>query len=351
MIKYDDTYWDDVESVVETIPHLTELFHRTVLITGGTGMICSAVAELLFHLNRTRAAGIGVILAGRSRERMERRFYPFSEGVDYTFLQYNATKNETITVHADYIIHGASNASPAAFRDQPVETMLSNLVGLNSLLETAAKTHVKRLLYISSSEVYGQRPGGHPYGEGDYGYVDILNTRAAYPSSKRAAETLCAAYGAEYGVDAVIVRPGHIYGPSITDSDDRASAQFTRSALRGENILMKSAGAQLRSYCHTLDCASAILTVLLKGENGQAYNISNRNSIVTIRDVAEALAKEAGVKVVFEASTERERKGYNMMDNSSLDAEKLERLGWHARFDLREGVAATVRSMELHAER
>lgn len=342
MIVYDNTYWDDVEKVIHTIPHVTELFHRSVLITGGTGMICSAVAELLFRLNRTRDADIGIILAGRSRERVEKRFYPFSEGTDYTFRQYDATKDEKLAVPADYIIHGASNASPAVFRSQPVETMLSNLIGLNCLLEMAARSHVKRLLYVSSSEVYGQKADNLPYGEGDYGYVDILNLRAAYPSSKRAAETLCAAYGAEYGVDTVIVRPGHIYGPSITDSDDRASAQFTRAAVRGEPIVMKSAGTQLRSYCHTLDCASAILTVLLNGENGQAYNISNRDSVVSIRDVAETLARAAGTSVAFCNPSDVEKKGYNLMANSALAAGKLEELGWKACFDLEEGVEMTV---------
>lgn len=305
-------------------------------------MICSAVAELLFHLNRTRKADIKIILAGRSRERAEKRFYPFSEGADYTFRYYDATKNEFFTIYADYIIHGASNASPAAFRSQPVETMLSNLIGLNCLLDAAARNHIKRLLYVSSSEIYGQREKTLPYCEEDYHYIDILNPRAAYPSAKRAAETLCVAYGEEYGVDTVIVRPGHIYGPSITDSDDRASSQFARAAVQGKPIVMKSAGSQLRSYCYTLDCASAILTVLLNGEKGQAYNISNSVSVVSIRDVAEMMAQAAKTSVVFSTPSDKERRGYNMMENSALNAAKLEALGWKAKFDIESGVKRTI---------
>lgn len=117
----------------------------------------------------------------------------------------------------------------------------------------------KRLLYVSSSEVYGNKTGNQPYKEKDYGYVDILNQRACYPSAKRAAETLCTAYGQEYGLDTVIVRPGHIYGPTITETDSRASAQFTQNAIEGEDIVMKSAGMQMRSYCYVLDCAYPIL--------------------------------------------------------------------------------------------
>ena len=227
-----------------------------------------------------------------------------------------------------------------------METMLSNLLGLKCLLDMAVKARAKRLLYISSSEVYGRNENNQPYSEDNYGYVDILNPRAAYPSSKRAAETLCAAYGAEYGVDTVIVRPGHIYGPTITDSDDRASAQFTRAAARGEPIVMKSAGTQLRSYCHTLDCASAILTVLLMGEKGQAYNISNQNSIASIRDVAETLAREAGTSIVFIDPTDAEKKGYNLMENSVLVSEKVEKLGWRGMFNLERGIEETLKTLK-----
>lgn len=342
MMRYSSAYWDDVEKVIWNIPNVEELFHKSVFITGGTGMICSAVAELLFHLNRTKDADIKIILAGRSRERMEKRFYPFSKGVDYTFVQYDATKDKPLAVESDYIIHGASNASPTVFRTQPVETMLSNFLGLKCLLDMAVKTQAKRLLYISSSEIYGKKSGNRPYSEEDYGYVDILNPRAAYPSSKRAAETLCAAYGAQFGVDTVIVRPGHIYGPTMTDTDDRASAQFTRTAIRGEPIVMKSAGTQLRSYCYTLDCASAILTVLINGEKGQAYNISNKDSVVSIREVAEAMARSTGTEIVFSNPTNAEKQGYNLMENSALDAGKLEGLGWRAQFDLAAGTANSI---------
>ena len=345
-MKYSSIYWGDVAKAAYGIPQVSKLFHKSLLITGGTGMICSTVAELLFYLNKERDADIKILLAGRSLERTKGRFNAFEEGTDYFFVPYDATKDEPLTITADYIIHGASNASPAVFRSEPVETMLSNLLGLKCLLDMAVKARAKRLLYISSSEVYGRNENNQPYSEDNYGYVDILNPRAAYPSSKRAAETLCAAYGAEYGVDTVIVRPGHIYGPTITDSDDRASAQFTRAAARGEPIVMKSAGTQLRSYCHTLDCASAILTVLLMGEKGQAYNISNQNSIASIRDVAETLAREAGTSIVFIDPTDAEKKGYNLMENSVLVSEKVEKLGWRGMFNLERGIEETLKTLK-----
>lgn len=343
MINYCEEYWQDVQLVAQQIPHLENLYGSTILITGGTGMICSAVVEILLFLNRAKSANIKIILAGRNKDKTKKRFYSFEEGKNYTFLQYDATSATPLSIMADYIIHGASNADPGKFAKEPVETMLANIIGLNTLLKTAVDNKSKRLLYISSSEVYGRKEEKRPYKEDDYGFVDILNPRASYPSSKRAAETLCSAYSSEYGLDTVIVRPGHIYGPTITDSDSRASAQFTRKAKAGEDIVMKSAGSQLRSYCYTLDCASAVLAVLINGKCGEAYNISNSRSIVTIREMAEALAKAGMVNINFENPSDIEKNNYNMMDNSSLDSIKLENLGWSAVFDMDNGAQKNIK--------
>ena len=343
MVNYCDEYWQDVKLVSEQIPNLKHLFGSSVLISGATGMICSSVTEILLYLNKMQDAHIQIILAGRSRERIKERFYCFEDGNDYIFIPYDATSSNPIDIKSDFIIHGASNADPGKFAIEPVETMLANIIGLNALLKSAIDNKAKRLLYISSSEVYGRKNERRPYRESDYGFVDILNPRASYPSSKRAAETLCSAYSAEYGLDTVIVRPGHIYGPTITESDSRASAQFTRKAKAGENIIMKSAGIQLRSYCYTLDCASAILTVLINGKCGDAYNISNSKSIVTIREMAEALAQVGGLKIIFENPSVLEQKSYNMMDNSSLDSKKLEMIGWSAISNMKDGALKTLK--------
>ena len=307
-------------------------------------MVCSSVVDIIVWLNRHKGAEIKLCLAGRSKERIIKRFYRVLTQNEFQFIQYDATKPQYLDLSVDYIIHGASNANPAIFAKEPVETLLGNIIGLKSVLDAAMLNKKSRLLYISSSEVYGIKPDGgmRPYKEDEYGYIDILNPRACYPNGKRTAETLCAAYAQEYGVDFVTVRLGHIYGPSITNADSRASAAFTRDVVAGRNIVMKSDGAQLRSYCYTLDCASAILTVLINGKSLEAYNISNRESIVSIRDMANELSKAGSVKVVFENPSDAETRSYNLMKNSGLDSTKIELLGWKAVFDLREGAKRTI---------
>ena len=115
------------------------------------------------------------------------------------------------------------------------------------------------------------------------------------------------------------------------------------NAADGKDIIMKSDGAQIRSYCYMLDCASAILYVLLKGKKGEAYNISNPNSIMSIRELAEYLAKVGNVRLKFELPSQDEKKAFNPMNNSSLNSEKLCGLGWSGLFDAKLGLEHTVK--------
>lgn len=341
-MKYTAAYWDDVDRVIRNIPHKEKLFGTKILLTGATGMICSCIAEVLFLMEKKYNAGIKVVMAGRNRERLQERFSGIKGEWDWRYLFYDAVGYEAIKEEADFVIHGAGNASPTFYGEQPVETILGNIVGLHVLLDMVKNNGNGRLLYISSGEVYGNKDGIQEYKEEDYGIIDASNGRACYPNAKRLAESLCLAYGDEFDVDVTIARPGHIYGPSITANDSRASAQFTRDAVSGGNLVMKSEGAQKRSYCYTLDCASAVLTVLINGARNEAYNISNRNSVVTIRQWAEQLASYADVDIMVVKPSEKERRRYGMMRNSVLNADKLEELGWRAEYGLSEGIQRTV---------
>ena len=274
---------------------------------------------------------------------MKVRFGEQVKRQDFTFVVYDASKTDNqLDIHADYIIHGASNAFPGLIVKEPVETMLSNFLGIKHLLDYAKEQNTKRVLYISSSEVYGKKEGSEPYKEGQYGFIDQLNPRNSYSVGKRAAETLCVSYADEYGVESVIVRPGHIYGPTASPHDNRVSSAWAYQAARGEDLVMKSDGAQIRSYCYCLDCASAILKVLIRGENCKAYNISNPGSIISIRRMAEILADKGRVKLLNEAATQEEKAGFNPMSNSSLDSTGLLKIGWKGMFEAETGFSHTV---------
>lgn len=311
-----------------------------VLVTGATGLIGSAVVDVLLASNEFRGTKYKMLAAGRSAERIRERF---GERPDLEPVTYDATDAEVVPFKADYVIHTASNASPDRYMAEPVETMLANFQGLYGLLRSARAGGVKRLLYVSSSEVYGAKTKPGAWREDDVGAVAHLNVRASYAEAKRAAETLAVSYSSECGLPVVIVRPGHVYGPTARRSDRRVSSDFAFRAAAGEPLELKSDGAQLRSYCHCLDCATAILTVLWKGEDRTAYNVSNPDSVITIRRMAELLAAAGGVDVRFGTPTQEERAAFNPMADSSLCADRLLALGWRGVFSAEEGLAQTVR--------
>ena len=341
-----ENYYKNVKASLNSIVNVEKLKNSSILITGSTGLICSSIIDELLVLNEVYDYNIRIYACARSQTSINKRFEKYKDNKNLIYVQYDANENLDFNSKVDYVIHGASNASPELYVKEPVETMLSNILGMKNLLEFSKNNTVKSLVYVSSSEVYGIKENVKPYIEDEYGYIDILNVRSSYSSSKRATETMCISYATEYGLDVKIVRPGHIYGPSAKETDRRISSSFLRDALRGENLVMKSAGEQIRSYCHSLDCASAILTVLLSGRLGEAYNISNKNSIITIKEMAKIISRIANVELILQLPNDVEVKQQNPMNNSSLNSHKLEMLGWKGIFTAEEGFKETYSVLE-----
>lgn len=318
------SYKDDIASIFKVDLPWEKLLGCNILVTGATGLIGGCLIETLM-LNPNR--DYHVYASGRNEERALKRFKSFSEDASFHFVKYDVMKSLESNVRFDYIIHAASNASPYFFAISPVEVIKSNIDGVAHLMEYGLAHSMKRFLYISSGEVYGEGDG-REFSEEYSGYVNPISPRSCYPSSKRAAETLCVSYASEYGADVVIARPCHTYGPYFTEQDNRVYAQFIRNVLRGEDIVMKSTGEQFRSWCYVVDCVSALLHILLKGENCQAYNIADENSNITIKELAEIIAKIGGRKVVIDLPDADEKRGFNVVTKSVFSTQKLESLGW-----------------------
>ncbi len=311
---------------------------QRMLITGATGLIGSCVVELLL----ASPAECLVVAAGRDKERAARLFARHAGDGRLTFLRHDVTEPLNADLRFDYIIHAASGASPSAFAQAPVEVMKANIYGTAALLDHGRAHQMKRMLYVSSGEVYGQCADA-VLTEDCAGRVDSMNPRSCYPSAKRAAETLCAAYAQEYGTDIVVARPSHVFGPCFTETDNRVYAQFIRNVLRREDIVMKSDGSQCRSWCYVVDCASALLHVLLKGESGEAYNIADPTSTLTIRELAEMVASIGGRKVIMRQPTGAERGVFNPMKTAVFSTDKIEKLGWNpSDGDIRRKMATTI---------
>lgn len=289
---------------------------KTILITGAHGLIGSAIVRRL-----------------RAEDR-----YNVVEGTrDWC----DVTQPIQGDTQYHYIIHAASNAAPKAFAETPVDVMMANILGVRNLMEYGRTHGMERFLFVSTGEVYGEGDG-RVFTEDYQGFVDITSPRSCYPSSKRAAETLCAAYAKQYGIDYVVARPCHIYGPDFTRNDNRVYAQFIRNVMRGEDIVMKSTGEQMRSWCYVEDCVSALLTILEHGTSGEAYNIADENSNISIRQLAEMIAEIGGKHVVIDLPSDAERSGYNPVTQSLFSTEKLQSLGWTITGTMKEKMQETI---------
>ena len=339
MLDNNKKYLSALESVVNTNIDYTKLNNKSILITGATGLIGKALVDYILNLNDT----IKVYAASRSIESFEKRF---QKRANLFCFNYDIEKPLDTDIHFDYIIHAASNADPKMFAQDPVGTMTSNFIGTYNLLEYARKMNCERFLFVSSGEVYGQWDGESDAFSEDYsGFVNFTDARGCYPSGKRAAENLCVCYKAQYGVDAVVVRPSHTYGPTQLKRDSRAMSEFFTKAVNGEDIVLKSLGLPVRSYTCVFDAVSGIVTALLNGKSGEAYNIANKESVVSIASLAEKIAKAAGKKVVYDIP-EDGVKGSSNIVRGVLNGCKLESIGWVPVYDIDKGVKTTLEIME-----
>lgn len=309
-----------------------------ILVTGATGLIGSCLVDTLMS---NPHKDYQVYAMGRNQKRAADRFGRYVNDSAFHFLQGDVTEPLQSDISFHFIIHAASNGSPNFFANNPVEVMKSNLYGVSNLIEYGLGHDMKRFLYVSTGEVYGVNEATL-LDESSYGYVDILNTRSCYPSSKRAAETLAMCYAGEYGTDVVVARPCHTYGPHFTESDNRVYAQFIRNVLNHQDIIMKSAGTQYRSWCYVEDCVNALLFILLKGKSGEAYNIADKNSVVTIRELAEMTARIAGRKVFMQLPSENEKKEFTPIKRAVFDTSKIEGLGWSISGTMEEKLRKTI---------
>ncbi len=342
MLKNIKRYNEDIKHVL-ACNDLKKLKNKSVLVIGINGLIGSALIDVLNYLNTNEDFSIKIVGTVRNKSKILDRFNSY----DMQIYEQDINNKIEINEHIDYIINTASNSHPKMFSIDPVGTMVANFVGTKNLLDFAVEKEVERFLYVSSGEIYGQGADNiNSFDENYCGKIVSTSPRSCYPVSKLSAETLCCSYSQQYKVDTVIARPCHVYGPTQQDSDSRASAQFILNVINNQDIVMKSEGTQIRSYMHVLDCATGLLTILLKGENCNAYNVANNNSILSIREMAEKIASVNDKKVVFDIPTEKEKSGYNPVTRSVLNGKKLEDIGWKPYFNFDDGILETINCMK-----
>lgn len=340
-------YQRDIERISKIPIAWEKMKKKGVFITGATGMIGTCLVDVFMNRNQKFKDQIHIYAVGRSIERAKERFRDYWDSNMFEFIPYDINQESVQKLEwkepINYIFHCASNTHPNAYAAEPINTIMTNVTGTRNILELARNVLADRVLFFSTVEIYGEnKENMMPFQEEDCGYIDCNTLRAGYPEGKRCGEALCQAYRQEYGMDIVIPRICRVFGPTMLSSDSKALAQFIKNAVRKENIVLKSEGNQLFSYCYIADVVSALFYILCYGKNGEAYNIAEESFDIRLKELAETLACIAETKVVFQLPEQKEAMGYSKASVALLNSKKLKLLGWKPADSLEEALRKTV---------
>jgi nucleoside-diphosphate-sugar epimerase len=345
------TVKEDLRNITQADVPWDAFRNKTVLITGANGFLPAYMVETLLFLNQVRASqNTHVVALVRNLDKAQRRFQHYQGQAALEFLVQDVCGPLPPHLRADYIIHAASQATPRVYGNDPVGTLLPNVVGTYHLLELALACGAEGFLFVSSSEVYGQiDPTRSRLAEEDYAGLSSTEVRSCYAESKRMGETMCVAWAHQYQVPTKIVRPFVVYGPGMQLDDGRVFADFVSDVVQRRPIVVKSAGTAVRSFCYLADATVAFFTVLLKGAIGNAYNVANDRGECSIAELAGLLVKlfpERQLSVAFQARPEGAGYIASKVSRLCADISKVRGLGWQPTTGLAEGFRRTVRSFE-----
>lgn len=310
-----------------------------IVVTGSTGLIGSAFVRAVIRANDTLDCGIKLMLPVRSLAKASSMF-----GVrDYIVLfpwQLGDVLPEFDGV--DFFIHAACGTSSRGFFEQPASTIMQIITGGERTLASAKKEGALKYIFLSTMEVYGEVEG--VVSEGSFGCLDPMIVRNSYPEAKRLVECMCASYWHEFDVPTVVLRLAQTFGQGVDYNDTRVFAEFGRSAVKGEDIVLLSDGKKKNPYLSVDDAVRAILFALVYGNSGQAYNAANEDTYCSVLDMASMVIQEFGVQGA------RVRREFDQMraatfrkaSNLELSSEKLRALGWIPHDSLKDAYSAMI---------
>lgn len=327
----DKVQLQDIQEFVSSFSLSDELHRSSFLITGATGLIGSVLVKCLLALEKD----IKITIPVRNLDKVQSIYGNDIKRLEV--VQVTSLGDWTLNLEQsfNYIVHCASPTSGRYMEEHPVETFDIAYEVTYNLLQLARKTSARGVVFVSSLEYYGQIFDDRLIKESEQGYIDPMSARSSYPMGKRAGEYLCYAFAKEYGVPAKVARLTQTFGAGISEDDNRVFAQFAKSIINGNDIVLHTTGESAKPYCYTTDAVSAILYILLRGEKGSPYNVANEDTYISIKELADYLRtnfnQDINVRIELNESM-----GYAPVTKLRLSSQKLLDLGWEPRCGLKD---------------
>ena len=347
MLIDNELYLNDIKETANTsFLDWEQLKNKTILLTGVTGLVGRYFADLIMYKNLNDSLNCTIIGISRNDKKIKDIFNAYLNNKNFKYYAHDVSERLNCEDKIDFIIHCASNTHPLQYATDPIGTILTNTWGTKNLLDLSVEKNVNKFLFVSSFEVNGKIENKDEIFENDFGSINCTTLRNCYPESKRISESLCIAFSEQKNVNVSIVRLARVFGPTMSLESSLATASFLKNGINKEDIVLKSDGTQYYSYNYVSDAVTAILTVLLNGNNKEAYNVSDKRFDSHLKDFAEIIADYTGNKVVFDLPNEIEKKGFSNAVMSILNSNKLQELGWKANKDLKTRIQDTIDIMK-----
>ena len=327
---------------------------KRIMVSGATGLIGSRVVFRLLELNEQENAGITIVALYRNEEKKNILFRGLSQREDLLFVLCDLEKGDLDLLPVDYIIHcaGVSGGSKLCMTN-PLKVFHTGIGGTSFMLDFAVQNDCEGFLFVSSYEIYGESSSSTLIEENHSCDLDTFVLRNCYAEVKRCCESLLCAYHTQYSLPVFSARLTSTFGAGVAYDDPRFFAEFARCILEERNIMMKSAGTTVRSYLDADDAATAFLYILLRGESNNAYNLTNMENAISIREIAEKMIVLWGSPIQIKSSVANDAHELGMRKEGTtlVDASKLQALGWRPVYTLEETIRKMMASMKEAADR